>query len=222
MSQNIQECSICMDDIDFKNNCITTECGHSFHASCLMRNVAHNGFGCPYCRNTLAEAVEDSDSEYSEEEEVEVFDDYALRGLRFFTNNLEGNEHEQEDVEEEAEDLALDAEAVEVEQVIKPSPAFITQKLVEQGVTMEMLVKALLKDHDEYDAEEEEFVRIDDELFGDLRIIISNYQPEQNLPLAQEVEQEQQPTTPTAHEVDYRAQPKQNANITTRRPMMHI
>ena len=211
-----------MDDIDFKNNCITTECGHSFHASCLMRNVAHNGFGCPYCRNTLAEAVEDSDSEYSEEEEEEVFDDYALRGLRFFTNNLEGNEHEQEDVEEEADDLALDAEAVEVEQVIKPSPAFIAQKLVEQGVTMEMLVKALLKDHDEYDAEEEEFVRIDDELFGDLRIIISNYQPEQNLPLAQEVEQEQQPTTQTAQEVDHRAQPKQNANITTRRHMMHI
>jgi len=223
MSQNLKECPICMDDIDFKNNCITTECGHCFHASCLMRNVAHNGFGCPYCRNALAEAVEDSDSEYSEEEEEEevVFDDYALRGLRFFTNNLEGNEHEPDDVVEEAEDLALE-EANEIEPVIKPSPAFIAQKLVEQGVTMEQLVKALLKDHDEYDVEEEEFVRIDDELFGKLRIIISNYQPEQNLPLAQEVEPEQPPAIPSAREVDYGAQPKQYANITVRRPMMHI
>ena len=156
MSQNNnKECPICMDDIDFNNNCITTECGHSFHASCLMRNVAHNGFGCPYCRTELAEAVEDSDSEYTEEdEEEEIFDDFALRGLRFFTNNLDGNEHDQEDISEEEEDMEEPAEA-EVEPVVKPSAAFIAQKLVDQGVTMEYLVKALLKDHDEYDAEEQ-------------------------------------------------------------------
>ena len=40
---------------------------------------------------------------------------------------------------------------------------------------MEQLVKALLKDHDEYDVEETEFINIDDDLFGVLRTIISNY-----------------------------------------------
>lgn len=221
------ECPICMDDIDFKINCVTTECGHSFHTSCLMRNVAHNGYGCPYCRNALAEAVEDSDSEYDseEEEEEEIFEDFALRGLRFFTNNLEGIEHDEEDIVEEDEDTQELSEAEE-ETVPKPSAAFIAQRLTEQGVTMEYLVKALLKDHDEYDAEEDECVRIDDELFGKLRIIISNYHPEQTAPVAQEVEQvpsTQQPTLEQpASDVDYNSQPKQYANITLRRPMMHV
>ena len=221
------ECPICMDDIDVKTNCVRTECGHSFHTSCLMRNVAHNGFGCPYCRTALAEAVEDSDSEYeSDEEEEEGVDDFALRGLRFFTNNLEGIEHDEEDIEEEEEDMEEPSEAEE-ETVPKPSAAFIAQRLTEQGVTMEYLVKALLKDHDEYDAEEDECVRIDDDLFGKLRIIISNYHPEQTAPVAQVVEPVppiQQPSTvnQSTAEVDYSAQPKRYANITLRRPMMHV
>ena len=61
----IIECPICMDQIEEGKNRITTECGHCFHASCLMTNVAHNGFGCPYCRTAMAEEVED------EEEDVE-------------------------------------------------------------------------------------------------------------------------------------------------------
>ena len=56
-------CPICMDDIVNNVNCVTTECGHCFHASCLMTNVAHNGFGCPYCRTVMAEDQEDSDDD---------------------------------------------------------------------------------------------------------------------------------------------------------------
>lgn len=205
------ECSICMDDIDFKKNCITTDCGHHFHASCLMTNVAHNGFGCPYCRSAMAEMPEDDDeSEWSEiSGEEEMFDDYALRGLRFFTSNLEGEEHDQEDILEEQEDME-DPNAEPEEQVIKPTPAFIAHKLAEQGVTMEYIVKSLLKDHDEYDAEEEECMRADDDIFGKLRIIISNYQPEVPVP--------QVATT-----VDVEEEPKvQVQNVTTRRIMMHV
>jgi hypothetical protein len=49
---------------------VTTECGHTFHCRCLLTNAAHNGFGCPFCRAELADAVEDSDSEdeYDEDE----------------------------------------------------------------------------------------------------------------------------------------------------------
>jgi hypothetical protein len=102
-----------------------------------------------------------------------IDDEFALRGFRFFFNNLTGEEHEQEDVEDEEEDQV---EEPEEETIVKPTPAFITQKLVDQGVTMEQLVKALLKEHEEYDAEEEEYLRIDDELFGKFRIIISNFE----------------------------------------------
>jgi hypothetical protein len=173
------ECAICLDDINFNsNNCVKTECGHCFHASCLMKNIAHNGFGCPYCRTEMAEAVEDSDDEEEyEEEEDQVYDDDVLRGFRLFMNSMENEENDPEDIlaEEEAEQ---EEEEAEEEPTPKPTPAFIVEKLVNQGITMEHLVKALLKDHDEYDVEEEEFCRLDDELFGKLRIIISNYQPE--------------------------------------------
>ena len=69
------ECPICMDDIDLTKNYITTECGHTFHASCVMRNIVSNGFACPLCRTMMADEPEEdestivSDFEQDEEEE---------------------------------------------------------------------------------------------------------------------------------------------------------
>jgi len=211
-----------MDDVLQNTNCVTTECGHCFHASCLMKNVAHNGFGCPYCRAIMAEEPEDDDSsEWSDvtNGEEEMAADYALRGLRFFTNNVEGEEHDEDDVQEEEEDIAeenLD-NAEETPAIVKPSPAFITQKLIEQGVTMEQLVKAMLKDHDEYDAEEDAFLEIDDKLFGKFRIIISNYEPV--VEVAQPVVEVAQPVVA---ELDDSAEPKRYANVTVRRQRQAI
>ena len=174
------ECPICIELIDCSKNCVTTECGHCFHTNCLMKNVAHNGFGCPYCRIPMAEELpEEESSEYEEDDyEEEMFNDYALRGLRFFTNNLDGVDHCIEDIKDEEEDE--DLEEAEEEEIIRPSSSFITQKLIEQGVTMEQFVKVLLLDHDEYERDKEELIRSDDDLFGKLRIIISNYKPEQD------------------------------------------
>jgi len=178
------ECPICMDVIEFNKNCVTTECGHCFHTSCLMTNVAHNGFGCPYCRNAMAEEQDDEEDSDDEEEEFEheedEEEDNVLRGFRFFINNINGEENDPEDVQAEIDNEEYIREAAnERAAIVKPPVDLITQKLIEQGITMEQIVKSLLKDHDEYEEEEEEFVRIDDEIFGKIRIIISNYQPEQ-------------------------------------------
>jgi hypothetical protein len=152
------------------------------------------------------EEEEDDDSEWSEESVM--FDDYALRGLRFFTDNLEGTEHDEEDTLEEKEDEEEIAEQLvqqeNDESVIRPSPEFIAEKLVSQGVTMEQLVKALLINHREYAAEEEEFSRLDDELFGRFRIIISNYETAQQV--AEPGEERLRTST-------------RDANVTVRRPM---
>ena len=60
----MSDCPICMETIEGTKNIVVTECGHSFHCKCLMQNAAHNGFGCPYCRNALAEEpVEDDDDD---------------------------------------------------------------------------------------------------------------------------------------------------------------
>jgi len=173
-----------MDDIDISLNSVKTECGHCFHTSCLMRNVAHNGFGCPYCRTILAEKLssdEDNDEDDWEDEEDELYDDYALRGLRLFFNNVYGMEQEEEDIiEEKEEEEQEEVEQEEEVPIVKPSPKFITSKLMEKGITMEQLVKGyLFNNHNEYIDNEEEFYKVNAEIYGKIRSIISNYHPSQ-------------------------------------------
>ena len=174
------ECPICMDCIEIGKNCVTTECGHIFHANCLMTSVAHNGFNCPYCRTAMAEEPEDDESSIYETDdgEDEMFNDNALRGFRFFFNNLDGNEHDTYDVNQEDADEELENENATPD-VNVPTTDFVAQKLREQGVTFEQLVHMMCNlDHGEY-LEEEVADRFSDELFGKIRIIVSNYQPEQ-------------------------------------------
>ena len=163
------ECPICYDQIECSINTVTTECGHKFHAKCLMQNVAHNGFGCPCCRAQMVERSptgdsedENEDSEYdsdddetndndSENSEVdtnrEPFSNYALLGLRLFTNRLEDVEHDPEDV---MADYTLTFQSEE-EQPVIPTIEYITERLIEQGVTMNQLVHTLAMDHREYE-----------------------------------------------------------------------
>ena len=180
MSANaVNECPICMEPIDMNKNCLTTECGHCFHTSCLMTSVAHNGFGCPYCRTKMAEEVVDEDSEYDDEEEIyEQYDDYVLRGLRFFNNNLNGEEHDQEDLDDESEDTEDAEEEDEDEEDTRPPPvSYVAQKLAEQGVTTEDLLKAILCSVNNYESEYEDFERVENEIFGRVQTILNNYTP---------------------------------------------
>ena len=212
------ECPICMDCILDTKNRVTTECGHCFHTNCLMTSVAHNGFGCPYCRTAMAEEIKDEEddedgSEWGSTDSEEEIDDRALRGFRFMFNRLAGelNDHEENLEEDEDDEETAAAAADEVQDVNRPSPEYITQKMVEQGVTMAQLVKVMLTSHDEY-SNEESFDRIDDKIYGKLRIIISNYRPEPAV-------QQEQVAEPVA--VDFDAQPK-SSNVTSRRTMSRL
>jgi len=186
MSHNCenQECPICMDPIEVNRNCVTTECGHIFHANCLMTSVAHNGFGCPYCRTAMAEVPQDEDDEDDEGEydDDEIVDDDALRGFRFFMNNLNGEAHDEQDNAEEEVYLQYEEnDEPEEPEVPVPTASFIAEKLTQQGITMEDMVKIMLLQHDEYESQNEQLERADNEMFGRLRIIISNFTPEQNV-----------------------------------------
>ena len=166
VENEIIECPICMDQVEGMKNRVTTECGHCFHTSCLMKNVAHNGFGCPYCRDAMAQEPDDNntDEEYDEfsvdeEDEEPDYSDNVLRGSRWLFQRAEGEEL---DDYQRNSDIYLE---------------YIVEKLVQRGVSMADLVKAILiRDHDEYQFHDE-FERVDDELFGKFRVIISNYQP---------------------------------------------
>jgi len=178
MCVNQQDCPICMDVIEFNKNCVTTECGHCFHTNCLMTSIAHNGFGCPYCRTAMAEkpaAEEDDNSLWVEEEEL--FDDYALTSFRMFNQRINDEEVEEEPEEEEDDE----EEEQEEEPTPVPNANYVADKLKQQGITYEDLVKCILLNHEEYDEHEninEEFTRVDNVVFGRFRIIISNYHPE--------------------------------------------
>ena len=179
----VNECPICMDPIESTTrNCVSTECGHCFHTNCLMTSVAHNGFGCPYCRTKMAQEVADEESEYdddeSESEVYEQYDDYALRGLRLFNNNLNGEEHDQEDLDDEGEESDDEEVVEEAEEAVAPPPvSYVAQKLVEQGVTMETLLKAVLCSVNNYERDYEDFERVENEIFGRLQTILNNYTP---------------------------------------------
>jgi hypothetical protein len=180
-----------------------------------MKNVAHNGFCCPYCRTLMAEAVnkyddddddDDDDSESDSDDdshwseitgEIGMFQDYALRGFRFFMNNIEGIEHEVEDITFEESNLN------NIQQVyVKPSVEIVTKKLIDQGITTEDLVKVLLRDYPEYDSDEDSFEAIDDIIYDKLCNIISNYKHDEvNI------------QTDNQSHIDYTSQEKEYINV---------
>ena len=143
------ECPICMDDLHTSKNFISTECGHCFHASCLMANVAHNGFGCPYCRTVMieqqktVEADEDDDDLYDDyDDDDDLYDDSSLRGFRFFMNNVSGESHDQEDIEDE-EELNQEQEQ-DNREVSVISHKDMYEKLLRKGLTMDDVVKIVV------------------------------------------------------------------------------
>ena len=185
----VNECPICMEPIELNKNCLTTDCGHCFHTSCLMTSVAHNGFGCPYCRTKMAEEVVDEESDYDDSEyEYEQYEDYLLRGFRFFNNNLNGEEHDQEDLDEEDEDESNDEsndenddenDANETNEDTTPPPvSYVIEKLTEQGITTEDLLKAILCSVNNYERDYEDFERIENQIFGRIALIIKNHTEE--------------------------------------------
>ena len=181
-------CPICLDVIEVNRNCVTTECGHCFHTNCLMQNVAHNGFDCPYCRSVMADIPEE-DTEYTEDEdEEEIFQEYILRGFRFFFNNLNGEPHDDHDNSEEDLDVIVprdnsDDEVTVVETSNVPSINFIAQNLQAQGVTFEQLVSMICRADfynwtDSWEVDVEVDV-LDREIHDKIDSIISNYNPQQ-------------------------------------------
>jgi hypothetical protein len=180
MSSTNTECPICMDTFVGHLNKVVTECGHAFHCSCLMQNVAHNGFGCPYCREKMADEVEEEDTIVSwDDEEVTVFDEDALTSFRMFHQRLNGEEVEEEeeeeendwstvsDEEEEEEEAAVEEEHYE----ILPSSQYVADKLAENGITYEDLVKSLLESEHDYP----DFRRRSAEVYGQFRIVLTQY-----------------------------------------------
>ena len=183
---NSIECPICFDVIGDKNN-ITTDCGHKFHASCLMTNITRNGFGCPCCRAVMAENdtndsdenesnddedTYDSDEDtYDSDEDEELFSDYALRGLRLFTNQLENVASDQEDISDEI---------AESNNRPLPSAEHVMRLLSEDGYLQHHIVSAMLAYHKEY-RDNTDIQTQGTNLWNKVSHIIDNFVPDVNV-----------------------------------------
>lgn len=170
------ECPICMEPIEALYNRVVTECGHAFHCACLMQNAAHNGFRCPYCRTNMAnepeEEEEDDDYRHHIADDITVFDEDALTSFRMFHQQINGEEVEEEPAEEWD---SIDEEYEETTTSL-PDYTYITQKLIERGITMEDLVKNILYgEHSNWGQHYNEYERRSMEVYGQFRIIISQY-----------------------------------------------
>jgi len=126
-------CPICMEIVVRDINCVVTECKHCFHTSCLMRHVSYNGFGCPYCRQCLAEEPDCADTN----------SDVSYIGLRdllpvdsLFPDTIEP--------------LEMEYPEITVEQM--------TQHLFNSAFTVEELVAVLMYSNSETTTEEEEIL----------------------------------------------------------------
>ena len=63
-------CLICHQGIYGTIDRIIAECGHSFHASCLLENIPYNGYECPCCREEEDEECDCGESNVNNEEEL--------------------------------------------------------------------------------------------------------------------------------------------------------
>jgi hypothetical protein len=139
----VVDCPICFDDIDVNKNCVVTECGHKFHASCLLRSVAHSNFACPCCRFELAEKPEESDDGYDEEDDDEdEIEDEIMQSMRWMFQRAEGEELEEE-FEDEEEDQVPDVPL-----------SYIMENLTTMDYNFEDMVRILLNDFLDNDQDE--------------------------------------------------------------------
>ena len=184
MSQEQNDCAICMEPIGINTNFIKTECGHEFHASCLMENVAHNGFGCPNCRTVMAkEPKEDdlSEREYDEWTADNTADEHALRGMRMLFQRAEGEEVEQDDNPNEDDELDdfLSEDEEDAERDLLPSAEMIAEKLTEKGISYLDLVRSLISSNDEEYEFDQESMLVEGRVFGKICAIKKRYRKEE-------------------------------------------
>jgi hypothetical protein len=187
MSQVIEEekeCAICLEVIGVNTNFIKTKCGHDFHASCLMENVAHNGFNCPNCRTEMAKDPNEEDSQHEYDEwsgNNNVADEHALRGMRMLFQRAEGEQVEEDDNPDEEDELEdfLSEDEEEDEHDLLPPAEVIAEKLTEKGVTYLELVRSLISSNDEEYEFDQESMLVEGRVFGKICAIKKRYRKEE-------------------------------------------
>jgi hypothetical protein len=92
-----------------------------------MKNAAHNGFQCPYCRTIMADAPDKEEEELTEYEEDTMdemaesnYSDYSLRGMRWlFQREQDEPLDEEEDVLDDPDEELEEGEIEERKKILR-------------------------------------------------------------------------------------------------------
>ena len=158
-AKTIKECPICYETLNTCTNFIVTECGHKFHASCILKNVSVNGLNCPCCRYQM---VEEEKTVVEEEKEDETIPPIITDET--YTNRIRAYEIERIREQMEIHDDAYDDDNSQENGVISeetqhesevhtseaPSIWYVTKDLEARGVTMLHMVAAALSCYPAY------------------------------------------------------------------------
>lgn len=74
-SSTEDKCSICLDSMS-KMDPFKLPCGHSFHATCIMKNVVWGRSTCPLCRHKISEQQQRRNDSANEEQEEHREEDW--------------------------------------------------------------------------------------------------------------------------------------------------
>jgi len=177
------ECPICYDPIETTRNCVTTDCGHKFHASCLMKHSQLNGFSCPLCRTQMVENENDEEDPVYDDEIHQIEDDEILRMeeerydiLRGWNNESRTDELQRQQEQMEMHDDVLDFQHENSESNDEAPPIeYISEQLVTRGITIDNLVAASLRTNSNYNKNMRNLYKINDVIAKHIYDIICEY-----------------------------------------------
>ena len=211
-------CPICLDDIilaEYKN-LVITECGHTFHCSCLMTNIVHNDLICPCCRAEMADLNVDDKSEQSEhfvngfgnepfDDETftggELYDNYALTSFRMFQQQIAGepveideeyydySDEEDDDYSDEEDDNEEEEPTInQIEEIVEPGSTYVSNKLQEANVTFDDLVKYMLHiNHNVMGLRYKDYKQHSNKMETQIDDILNQYLPEDGVNIVENI-----------------------------------
>lgn len=156
----LHDCCICMEIITDTNK-TTTECGHTFHSSCIFRNLSQR-IECPMCRKELIEPTEEEldDEDGDDDEDDDDDSNYSFgSGYSFASFQFQSESGEDGISEERCAEFKKYALKRDTDPVITYNQ--IADKMMQLGVTpadlMALYCTKIAEIHTETEADSDKY-----------------------------------------------------------------
>ena len=136
MTDNEKECPVCYETVPSGVNNCTTDCGHAFCFTCIMKCLEKNNT-CPICRHILQEEQQYDDNYDDDENDDDENDDAE-------NDDAENDDDENDDDENDSNVSGTEPE-INYEDYHPANIEYITEVMKEKGFIMRENLLVLLK-----------------------------------------------------------------------------